>query len=78
MSTVSMQLNGKDSSTVSKSIDSCHSKKYTENISSNTVNAGSEPYDGSGENTHAVMNLGGSSKFVGVASISFLDLLAPT
>ena len=33
MSTVSMQLNGKDSSTVSKSIDSCHSKEYTENIS---------------------------------------------
>ena len=28
-----MQLNGRDSSTVSKSIDSCHSKEYTENIS---------------------------------------------
>ena len=33
MSTVSMQLNGKNSSAVSKGIDSCHSKEYTENIS---------------------------------------------
>ena len=83
MSTVSMQLNGKNSSTVSKSIDSCHSKEYTEKHQpylTNTVEAGSEPY-GTGENTHAVMHLHGSSKFVGVASILsrfvlFLGLLA--
>ena len=73
MSTVSMQLNGKNSSAVSKGIDSCHSKEYTENISPylpNTVEAGSESY-GTGENTHAVMRLRGSKKFVGVASVSF-------
>ena len=28
MSTVSMQLNGKNSTTVSKSVDSCHSQEY--------------------------------------------------
>ena len=31
MSTVTMQLNGKNSSTVNKSVDSCHNKKYTKN-----------------------------------------------
>ena len=41
-----------------------------------TVEVGCEPY-GTGENMHAVMRLRGSSKFVGVASVSFLDLLAP-
>ena len=51
-----------------------------------TVEVGSEPY-GTGENMRAVMRLRGSSKFVGVASVSFcfafrfvsfLDLLAPS
>ena len=47
MSTVSMQLNGKVSSTVNKSIDSCHSKEYIENISLTSLTLstlGAEPY----------------------------------
>ena len=40
------------------------------NVCMYTVNAGSEPYL-TAENTRAVMCLRGSSKFVGVASISF-------
>ena len=73
MSTVSMQLNDKNSSRESKNIDSCHSKEYTENnISqlpylSNTVGAWSE----SRYECFDMMRLRGSSNFVGVASISF-------
>ena len=40
------------------------------NVCMYTVNAGSEPYL-TAENTRAVMCLRGSSKFVGLASISF-------
>ena len=31
LATVSMQLNGRNSNTISKTTDSCHSKEYTEN-----------------------------------------------
>ena len=75
MSTVSMHWLNDSSSRVS-SIDSCHSKEYRDQpYLTNTVGVGSEPY-GTGENTRAVKRLHGSSKFVGVASVSF-DLLAP-
>ena len=86
MSTVSMQLNGKDSSTVSKSIDSCHSKEYTENISLTSLTLstlGAEP-NGTGENTRVwcacadIVNLWAWLPFCFASHfVSFLDLLAP-
>ena len=77
-----MQLNGKNSSTVSKSIDSRDSKEYTENnisLTSLTLSRLGASHTAQ-EKIH--VRLCGSIKFVGVASISFhfvsfLDLLAP-
>ena len=83
-----MQLNGKVSSTVSKSIDSCHSKEYIENISLTSLTLstlGPEPYGTAQEKIRLpwcacaeVVNLWVWLPFRFVSRfISFLDLLPP-
>ena len=69
-----MQLNGKNSSTVSKNIDSCHSEEYTENnisLTSLTLSRLGASHTAQEKIRGTVMRLRGSSNFVGVASVSF-------
>ena len=84
MSTVCMQLNGKHSSTVSKSIGSCHSKEYN-NISLTSLTLSRLGASHAGQEKIRVRLGGGevvnlwvwlSFRFVS-RFVSFLDLLAP-